>query len=204
MSPNSFSISVASCSPAGTPLSLLSHEGKIGTPPRQPPRPYTRPEPRTQWPGSVRAGNAHSDTDEPTYSTNRSRIGRWDSLERCTDSAESGAPDHRGVDQGGQQSGVIHSGDRPHPGIHRDWCEAGHRVDLVDGQRAVGPDEEVDPSKALAVQRTEGAHGHRPQCGGDVVVELGWDIELARVVEILGVEVVPARGVRGHHADLRG
>src|SRR5918998_489447 len=149
---------------------------------------------------SVRGTPTPTRTNPPTQLTARELDAAIHSNGAGT-SAESSPAGHRGVDQSGEQSGVIHSGYRPHPGIHRDWCEAGHRVDLIDGQRAVGSDEEIDPSQTLTVQRTERRNSHRPQCGSDVVVKLGWDIELARVVEILGVEVVPARGVRGHQAN---
>ena len=68
-------------------------------------------------------------------------------------------PRGRGAGAGGDQA-VESSGSRTPLaahicGIHRDRREAGQRVDLVDHDRPVGGEEEVDPRQARAVQRPE-------------------------------------------------
>ena len=80
----------------------------------------------------------------------------------------------------------------PHPREHRRRGEARHRVDLVDDQRAVGDQEEVDPGEPLArrAPRRRATASARSSVG-DVVAEVGGDVELGVLVgEVLRLEVV--------------
>src|SRR5918995_1443600 len=95
------------------------------------------------------------------------------------------------VDQAGDQVGVGQARGGPEHGEHALGGEAGDGVDLVEqdpaGRLLV---EEVDPGEALAVQRLEGAQRQLPDLGPDRVGDLGGDLQLQRVVEVLGLEVV--------------
>src|SRR3546814_5677539 len=62
---------------------------------------------------------------------------------------------------------------RPHPREHRERREPGHRVELVDDQRAVGHHEEVDAGQALAADRAERVGGQLAHPRGGLRVEVG-------------------------------
>src|SRR2546423_1344356 len=113
---------------------------------------------------------------------------------------QAGSPAECGADQPGDQLRVLQTGRRPHPREHRRRGEARHRVDLVEVHLEVAGQEEVHAGQAGTVQRGEGTPRVVPDLPADPLRQVGRNVELARVVEVLGLEVVEL--MIPHDADL--
>ena len=95
------------------------------------------------------------------------------------------------LDQAVEQFGIGNAAGLPELGIHADLREAGHRVDLVEIDRArILVEEEVHSRQPAQVQRDERLHRHAPDIRRRLLWNLRRDGEARGVVEILGAIVV--------------
>src|SRR5262245_66528269 len=95
---------------------------------------------------------------------------------------------------------VVHAGRGPHHREARRRCEAGHRVDLVEIDPAIGEVEEVDSRQPLAAERVERPRGVLSDPLGDVLRNLRGYVGPAAAVDVLRLEVVPGvSGLRLEH-----
>src|SRR6266545_3364346 len=126
--------------------------------------------------------------------------GEYDRTDPSEQDALAAGSAQRAGDEAVDQLGVLDAGRRPGAGKHRDRREAGHGVHLVHEHRAVRADEKVDAGEAGTVQGGERPAGKVAHLRRDVGGQPGRDVELAGVVDVLRVKVVPV--VAAHQADL--
>src|SRR6185295_4269193 len=100
-------------------------------------------------------------------------------------------PLHRQPHQPIAEARVVDPAGLPELGVDAGLGEAGHRVELVDEDGAVGVDEEVAAGEAGAAGELEGADRLLAHAGDLVVGEGRRDEQLHAAVAVLGLVVVP-------------